>query len=252
MNTVHARENAVIIGRAGGWAAAAAHALAATHTVTLLTPDSARADDDALAGFPAAHAPADGGLYAVLRAYRPAVVVIAPDPPVWGAFLACTPAALEAAVYGGLEAAAWAFSAGLRVLADRARSGEGGQPGGRLIALVSVVGEMPFAGAAVAGAVHAGIAALCGMAAVEAGAFGATANTIAIGPLEGDPWLNDPATRAHVAAGTPTGRPATRDELAAVIAFTASPAAASLNGARVRVDGGYTRTRSAGNSALQP
>ena len=54
------------------------------------------------------------------------------------------------------------------------------------------------------------------------------------------PFLADPAFRADVLSRIPLGRLATADEVAAAAVYAASPAAGSLTGTSLRVDGGWT------------
>ncbi len=53
-------------------------------------------------------------------------------------------------------------------------------------------------------------------------------------------WLADPVFRAEVLDQIPLGRLAEADEVAAAAVYAASPAAGSLTGTSLRVDGGWT------------
>jgi NAD(P)-dependent dehydrogenase (short-subunit alcohol dehydrogenase family) len=54
------------------------------------------------------------------------------------------------------------------------------------------------------------------------------------------PFMADPGFRADVVRRIPLGRLATVEEVAATAVFAASPAAGSLTGCSLRIDGGWT------------
>jgi 3-oxoacyl-[acyl-carrier protein] reductase len=110
---------------------------------------------------------------------------------------------------------------------------------GRLLFVSSVVGLSGATGQANYAASKAGLVGLARSLARELGARGITSNVIAPGYVDTDMTaeLSD-ARRAELLTTIPAGRTASADEIAAVIAFLASDAAAYVNGAVLPVDGG--------------
>ncbi len=110
---------------------------------------------------------------------------------------------------------------------------------GRLVFVSSVVGLSGAAGQANYAASKAGMVGLARSLARELGSRGITSNVVAPGYVDTDmtSGLTD-SRRAELLATIPSGRTASPAEIAAVIAFLASDAAAYVNGAVVPVDGG--------------
>ena len=110
---------------------------------------------------------------------------------------------------------------------------------GRIILISSVVGMLGSAGQANYAASKAGLVGLGRSLARELGSRSITVNVVAPGPV--DTEMTAALTEKQmqqITDAVPLGRTATVDEIAGVVTFLASPAAAYITGAIIPVDGG--------------
>ncbi|WP_116996801.1 SDR family oxidoreductase [Desertimonas flava] len=111
--------------------------------------------------------------------------------------------------------------------------------GGRIIAITSVHEHQPRVGSAAYDAAKHGLGGLVKTVALELGAHGITANSVAPGeiatPMTGQ---EDQEPSGTVRPGVPLRRPGDAREVAAVVGFLASGEASYVTGASWAVDGG--------------
>jgi NAD(P)-dependent dehydrogenase (short-subunit alcohol dehydrogenase family) len=111
--------------------------------------------------------------------------------------------------------------------------------GGRIINITSVHEHAPRVGAAPYCAAKGGLGLLTRTMALELGEHGITVNAVAPGeiatPMTGQ---EDADVRSQERPGVPLRRPGDAREIAAVVAFLASPAASFITGASYVADGG--------------
>ncbi len=110
---------------------------------------------------------------------------------------------------------------------------------GRIINITSVVGAIGNAGQANYAAAKAGVAGLTRALARELGSRNVTVNCVAPGFIATDMTHGLPeAAKTALLAQIPLGRLGTAEEVAAAVAFLASPAAGYITGTELHVNGG--------------
>ncbi|BDI22828.1 SDR family oxidoreductase [Herbiconiux sp. L3-i23] len=123
--------------------------------------------------------------------------------------------------------------------------------GGRIVAVTSVHEHAPRVGQSAYNAAKHGLGGLVKTAAIELARYGITVNAVAPGEIA-TPMTDQEDEDPHGAErpGIPLGRPGDAREVAAVIAFLASPASAYVTGASWAVDGGMLQMGPHGGSHI--
>ena len=117
-----------------------------------------------------------------------------------------------------------------------------GRPGA-IVTVTSMNGVAPGPNAGAYGATKAGVALLTQQMALEWGPLGIRVNAVAPGLIDAgmsEPIYADPEIRRRRSERVPMGRLGTGADVAAVVLFLLSPAAAYVNGTEILVDGGVT------------
>jgi NAD(P)-dependent dehydrogenase (short-subunit alcohol dehydrogenase family) len=113
--------------------------------------------------------------------------------------------------------------------------------GGSIINVSSVMGTVAVSGACAYVASKHGVVGLTKAAALDYAKDGIRVNAVAPGYVDTPMLANrSEAQREEIASRHPLGRIAAPEEIAAVVAFLASPESSFVSGAYYTVDGGYT------------
>ncbi|OAP57143.1 hypothetical protein AYL99_07880 [Fonsecaea erecta] len=125
----------------------------------------------------------------------------------------------------------------------RASRFEGTPPAGRIVSIASQAAHVALDGHGAYCASKAGLLGLTRCMASEWGPKGITANTVSPTvtwtPLAAKAWADEDKKAKHLSE-IPTGRFAVPEEVASAIEFLCSDESGMINGADIRVDGGFT------------
>lgn len=166
--------------------------------------------------------------------------------PFWqpvGRFIDSTPLEWDDAIDVNYEAAVYLSQAAAKHMIANKVSGS-------IIFLTSVATLMPFVDTSLYGTSLAMLRPLAKMAAVDCGQYGIRVNMIAMGWIESEftqPYLTDDG-KAFIEHGIPLGQIGTPQAIGDTCCFLLSDLSQYMTGSVLTVGGGYTLTRSEGQS----
>lgn len=109
--------------------------------------------------------------------------------------------------------------------------------GGRIINISSTIASFPIAGSGIYGATKSALESFTESWAKELGKRGITVNTVIPGATSPGMMDNSPEYRSFFENASPFGRVGRAEEIAAVVAFLASPEASWVSGAKILANG---------------
>ena len=134
-----------------------------------------------------------------------------------------------------------------------ARHMVGAGSGGRIVNVTSVHEHVPLRGSSAYCAAKGGLGMLTKVMALELAEHGITVNSVAPGEIATPMTGNEDVDPSSIPRpGIPMGRPGGAHEIAAVIAFLASPEASYVTGASLVADGGLLLMAAIGNQDEKP
>jgi len=170
-------------------------------------------------------------------------VVICPNQQPVGRFIDSTPAQWGETLQANYESAVY-ISQGIakHMIANGTR--------GSIVFLSPVSTVMPFVDSSLTGTSLAALRPLAKMSAVDCGQYGIRTHTLVMGWIESEStqtYLTDEG-RAYIEAGIPLGYIGDPTAIGDVCCFLMSDLSRYMTGSVITVDGGYTLTRSEGES----
>lgn len=151
----------------------------------------------------------------------------------FGEFLEYTPEDLNAVMKVNLAGSFFLAQAAARKMKEQ-------QTGGRILFMSSVTGHQAHKNLAAYGMTKAALEMLAKTLVVELSAYKITVNALAPGATLTERTRHDATYESTWSRITPTGRPATTDDVAHAALFLVSPQAGHITGQSLIIDGGWS------------